>query len=129
MIAHSMFALSTMARNQKFVGLIYILPKVQNFAPMMQMPEKGNFKIQLTFASTCWDVRKLIRLDILAFTYQPLRKIGSWLGAQKINIAMDTWAVISIIPQKYLDGAVIYPTNISIYLLMNRRLNIQDKIH
>ena len=44
----------------------------------------------------------------------PLLEVAAKIEAQEIKFIVDTGAAISIVPKRYLKGAVIHPTNIAI---------------
>lgn len=51
---------------------------------------------------------------MIASTHSPLMEVAARLGATNIDFVVDTGAAVSVIPKKYVNGVVIYPTNISI---------------
>lgn len=51
---------------------------------------------------------------MLASISSPLLIVAARLGAQSLNFIVDTGAAVSILPKRYLSGAVTYPTNISL---------------
>lgn len=49
---------------------------------------------------------------MIASSYSSLLEVAVRLGANKVNIVVDTGAAVSVIPKQFLNGVIIQPTNI-----------------